>query len=274
MIETLLAALFGLLIGSFLNVVIHRWPNDLSVVQPRSKCPSCNQLIAWYDNIPVLSYLLLRGRCRDCHARILPRYLLVELLTGAFFAHFVWHFGISLEALRGCLLSAILIALIFTDLESRILPDELTLGGLVVGLMLACVLPVPDTTAHAMASMAGLDWNSRALSIAEAVLGALLPSGALWMAGVLYQKLRHVDGLGLGDVKMLAMIGAFLGLRPTLLTLIAGSVLGSVVGLIYLRWTKSDPATYALPLGTFLGIGGLAVLMYGRGAIDWYAGML
>ncbi len=274
MLETLLAAVFGLLIGSFLNVTIHRWPNDLSVVRPRSRCPLCSEPIAWYDNIPVLSFLLLRGRCRHCHGRISLRYPLVELLTAALFAHFVWHLGISLEALRGCLLSAILIALIFTDLEFFILPDEFTLGGLCVGFVLAFFVAVPDTSAHAIAAATSLNWGPRALSIAEATVGAVLPSGTLWLAGLLYEKVRHREGLGLGDVKMLAMVGAFLGLRPTLLTLIAGCVLGSIVGLIYLRWTRADSATSPLPLGTFLGIGALAVLMYGQQVIDWYAGLL
>src|ERR1039458_9901222 len=148
MTAAILAFLFGLLIGSFLNVCIYRWPRDLSVVRPRSHCPSCEKTIAWYDNIPLLSYALLGGRCRHCRARISPRYPVVELLTGALFFVFVWRLGPSLAAVKFCLLSALLVGLTFSDLEARILPDEFTLGGMAAGLVLAWFVPVNDDIAQ------------------------------------------------------------------------------------------------------------------------------
>ncbi|MDQ6700756.1 MAG: prepilin peptidase [Acidobacteriota bacterium] len=278
MLETLVIPVFaflaGLLIGSFLNVCIYRWPRDLSVVRPRSHCPECERTIAWYDNIPLISYLLLRARCRYCQARIPLRYPAVELLTALLFGYFVWRFGLTPTGAKYCILSAILVALVFSDLEELILPDEFTLGGIVIGLIFAVVVPVPDVVAHAIASLSDLSLGQRTLSVAEAVLGIVLPSGSLWLGGFLFEKLRHKEGLGLGDVKMMAMIGAFLGIRGTLLTLIVGSVLGSVVGLLYIKITRQDAATYQLPFGTFLGIAGIGVALQGQRVIDWYAGSL
>ena len=256
MIEALVAALAGLLIGSFLNVCIFRLPRDLSVVRPRSFCPACEQGIAWYDNVPVLSYALLQGRCRHCQARISFRYPLVELLTAASFFAFVWMFGWTGLAVKFCSFAAILIVLIFSDLEERILPDEFTLGGAALGLVFAYVVPSNGgiwrfllTSLH----------NVRALSLIEAAFAAVFSSMALWFVGFLYKTLRHREGLGLGDVKMVAMLGAFLGLQGVLLTLIVGSVLGAVIGLCYIFLTGKDAATYELPFGFFLGVGGLAV---------------
>lgn len=269
--EGFIGLLCGLLIGSFLNVCIHRWPRDLSVVRPRSRCPSCEKPIAWYDNVPVLSYLLLRARCRHCGGRISIRYPLVELLTGLLFAYLAWHLGLTIVAVKYCVLSAILVALVFSDMEERILPDELTLGGVLIGLVFAFFVPVPDIVAHAIASLSDISLGNRALSLAEAALGIVLPAGSLWLGGFLFEKIRHKEGLGLGDVKMMAMVGAFLGIRGALLTLIAGSLLGSVVGLIYIKATKQDASTYQLPFGTFLGIAALGVALEGQRVIDWYA---
>ncbi|MGI8988666.1 MAG: prepilin peptidase [Bryobacteraceae bacterium] len=271
MIEACVGLLFGLLIGSFLNVCIHRWPRDLSVIRPRSRCPSCEKPIAWYDNLPVLSYVLLRARCRHCGSRISVSYTVVELLTGLLFAYFAWHLGFTLIAAKYCVLSAILVALVFSDVEERILPDEFTLGGIVIGLVFALFVPVPDIVAHAIASLSDVTLGNRAFSMAEAALGIVFPAGSLWLGGFLFEKLRHKPGLGLGDVKMMAMVGAFLGIRGALLTLIAGSVLGSVVGLIYIRITRQDASTYPLPFGTFLGIAALGVALEGQRVIDWYA---
>ena len=274
MLEIAFGLLAGLLIGSFLNVCIYRWPRDLSVVRPRSHCPACERTIAWYDNIPLASYLLLRGRCRYCQARIPMRYPAVELLTALLFAYFLWRFGLTLTGAKYCILSGILVALVFSDFEERILPDEFTLGGIVIGLIFAVLVPVPDIVAHAIASLADLSLSQRTLSVAEAVLGIVLPSGSLWLGGFLFEKLRHKEGLGMGDVKMMAMVGAFLGIRGALLTLIVGSVLGSVVGLLYIKITRQDAATYQLPFGTFLGIAGIGVALQGQRVIDWYAGSL
>ncbi|HWQ55799.1 MAG TPA: prepilin peptidase [Bryobacteraceae bacterium] len=257
--EAALAFLFGLLIGSFLNVCIHRMPKDLSVVRPRSRCPVCEKQIAWYDNIPLLSYLLLRGRCRHCDARISPRYPLVELLTGLLFAAAVLHLGPTAAALKLCLFVALQVGLLFTDLEALILPDEFTLGGLGAGLLLAYFIPIEDATAGAMLWLAGVEAGPRLISVADSALGAALPAGFLWLGGWLFEKIRHKEGLGFGDVKLVAMIGAFLGLRGALLTLLAGSILGSIIGLIYIKLANKDAGTYELPFGTFLGAAAIAV---------------
>jgi leader peptidase (prepilin peptidase)/N-methyltransferase len=262
-LEAWLALLFGLLIGSFLNVCIYRMPQDLSVVRPRSFCTACKRPIPWYDNVPLLSYALLRGRCRYCKAVISPRYPVVELLTGALFFVYVWRMGPALPAVKFCLYGALLVGLIFADLEERILPDEFTLGGAAAGLVLAWFVPVNDGIAEGLLWLAGAQWNARWISVAEAALGAAVPSLFLFFGGWLYLKLRHKEGLGLGDVKLMAMVGAFLGLRGALLTLIAGSVLGSVIGYAYIRIAGKDPSTYELPFGTFLGAAGIAITLLG-----------
>jgi leader peptidase (prepilin peptidase)/N-methyltransferase len=267
-LETILAFPAGLLIGSFLNVCIFRLPRDLSVVRPRSFCPGCEKTIAWYDNIPVLSYILLRGRCRHCSERIPLRYPLVELATAVAFTVCVAAFGLSLPALKYSVFSAILITLIASDLEERILPDEFTLGGIVAGLVLAVFVPMGFEFAHLLLPQS---FGPRGLSVGEAVLGAAVSSGSIWLVGALYKKVRHREGLGLGDVKMIAMIGAFLGLKDALLTLIVASLFGAIAGLIYILFTGKDASTYELPFGSFLGLAGLAVAMYGEVVVVWYS---
>jgi leader peptidase (prepilin peptidase)/N-methyltransferase len=256
LIEAWLAALAGLLIGSFLNVCIYRLPRDLSIVTPRSFCPKCSALIHWYDNIPLLSFLVLQGRCRKCGTRIPFRYPIVELLTAAAFFFAFWFLGLSLAAVKFSIYGAILITLIFSDLEERILPDEFTLGGVILGLTFAYFVHLDwglaSVVLHSLRNV-GL------VSVAESAFSALLCAGALWLVAMLYEKVRHREGLGLGDVKMVAMIGAFLGMQAALLTLIAASLLGSIVGLLYIWITGKDASTYELPFGTFLGIAGLGV---------------
>ena len=269
--EALLAAIFGLLIGSFLNVCIYRWPRDLSVVKPRSLCPGCSATIAWFDNIPVLSYAMLGGRCRGCKTPISLRYPIVELLTAGFFGWCILRYGATLDAARWCVFCAILITLAFADAETRILPDEFTVGGLIAGLIFAAVVPVRDVSAHELAYLLGVAAPERVLSVAESALGALIPSGSLWLGGYVFEKVRHKEGLGFGDVKMTAMIGAFLGLKGALLSLLIGSSLGSLIGLAYIAITRKDAATYELPLGTFLAAGGLLFALIGPGLITWYA---
>jgi leader peptidase (prepilin peptidase)/N-methyltransferase len=269
--ETLLAALFGLLIGSFLNVCIHRWPRDLSVVRPRSACPECQKKIAWYDNIPLLSYALLRAHCRNCGKTIHWRYPAVELITALTFAYFVYYDGLGLLAIKFCIFGAILIALTFTDLETLLLPDELTLGGLVIGIVFAFFVPVPDTIFQWIASVAGFHPGHRAAMLGEALLGAMVPAGSIWFAGWLFEKLRHKEGLGFGDVKMLAMVGAFLGLQGALLTVIVGSIAGSIIGLAYIKFSGEDASNYPLPFGSFLAAAALFAAMEGQIIIEKYA---
>jgi leader peptidase (prepilin peptidase)/N-methyltransferase len=249
------------LIGSFLNVCVYRLPLDLSVVRPRSYCPACKHPIAWYDNVPLLSYAVLGGRCRHCKAAISVRYPVVELMTGVLFFVFVWRLGPTLAAGKFCLLSALLVGLTFADLEARILPDEFTLGGTAVGLVLAWFLPVNDDIASALLWLAGVRGSAHWASVGEALLGAIVPGFFLWFGGWLYFKLRHREGLGLGDVKLVAMVGAFLGLHGALLMLIAGSLAGSLIGYAYIRMTHKDPGSYELPFGTFLGLAGIAVAL-------------
>lgn len=254
MTEALLAAIFGLLIGSFLNVCIYRLPRDLSVTRPRSRCPHCEKTIAWYDNIPVGSYLALGGRCRGCGASIPFRYPLVEFLTGAAFFLAVYMLGFTIAAMKLCVFSAMQIALLFTDLEERILPDEFTIGGTIIGILFAVFVPIPNGFFQLFLPP---HWDPRLMRVIEAAAGALFVSGALWGIGELYYRVRHREGLGLGDVKMAAMIAAFLGISGALLTVIIGSVLGSVVGLSYIWLAKKDAATYELPFGSFLALAAL-----------------
>lgn len=264
MMEAILALLFGLLIGSFLNVCIYRWPRDLSVVKPRSHCIACEKTIAWYDNIPVVSFVVLRGRCRYCRARISYRYPVVELATGLLFFYWVYAHGPSALALKMCVFSALLVGLIFSDLEERILPDEMTLGGVLAGLAFAWFVRVDDSSGQAILWLVGLQPPDKYRSLAEAAMGAALPAFFLWGGGWLYQKIRHREGLGLGDVKLIAMVGAFLGLHSALLTLILGSIAGSIVGYAYIKFTHQDASTYELPFGTFLSLAAL-VAAFGWG---------
>ena len=268
MLEIILAFVGGLLIGSFLNVCIYRLPRDLSVVRPRSHCPHCEKTIAWYDNIPLVSYAALGGRCRHCGERISARYPIVELATGLVFAVCVAALGLSLPALKYAVFSAILITLIASDLEERILPDEFTLGGTLVGLVLAAfVLLDPEFISLLLPFSLG----PRGHSLAESAFGALIAGGSIWLVGFLYEKIRHREGLGLGDVKMIGMIGAFLGLRLALLTLMLASLLGAVIGLIYVFATRKDSSTYELPFGSFIGLAALIVGLFGPVIVVWYS---
>jgi leader peptidase (prepilin peptidase)/N-methyltransferase len=256
-IEVFLAALAGLLIGSFLNVCIYRWPRDLSVVAPRSMCPECENPIAWYDNFPVLSYLILRGRCRYCQAPISARYPFVEFLTGCAFASAVWQHGPTLEALKLCVYSCLIIGCIFADFADRILPDEFTVYGAGIGLIFAWFVILPQGLPSLFIPSG---WSESIRSVAEAIFGGGFPSLLIWLLGELYYRIRKKDGLGFGDVKMIGMMGAFYGLSPTLLAILAGSLGGSVISLVFLYLAKKDSSTYELPFGSFLGIASLLVI--------------
>jgi len=268
MIETSLALLFGLLIGSFLNVCIYRWPLDLSVVRPRSHCPACEAPIAWYDNVPLLSFAILRGRCRHCQAHISPRYPLVELLTGGLFFLMVHRYGLTPMAGKMCAFCAMMLVLLFTDLEQRILPDEITVWGTVAGLVFALFVPTPDV-ATLLLGVVGLGSSGWITRLAAATLAAGLPSGILWFAGLMYRKVRHREGLGFGDVKMVALLGCYLGLDVGMSVLVLGSLAGAVLGLGYIKATHKDPATYELPFGTFLSASALLVVVFSRPLFGW-----
>ncbi len=267
MIVALLAGLFGLLIGSFLNVCIYRLPRDLSVVKPRSYCPECNHTIAWFDNIPLLSYAILGGRCRRCGHRIPLRYPVVELLTGVLFFCAFWFLGTTVAAAKFAVYAAIMIELIFSDLEERILPDEFTLGGTGLGFIFAAFVPVSGGILLQIFYSSKQQWL---VSLCDSLLAAAICAGALWGVRALYEKVRNREGLGLGDVKMGALIGAFLGIQGALLTLLVGSLLGVVVGLGYTWFTGKDASTYELPFGTFLGVAALGVGFFGEVIFNWY----
>jgi len=265
LIEACIAFVFGLLIGSFLNVCVHRWPRGRSVIRPRSHCVRCRKMIAWYDNIPLVSYVILGGKCRHCGRNISLRYPLVELLTGLLFFYLVLTMGLTVAAVKLCVFTAILVGLLFSDLEKRLLPDQFTIGGIVIGLVFSAFVPIPDFTAMMILGILfHVSTSATVHSIAESLLGAALPALVLWGGGWAYLKIRHREGLGFGDVKLVAMVGAFLGLEGALLTLILGSVAGSILGYGYIKITGKDTQTYELPFGTFLGAAGLVVALVGH----------
>jgi leader peptidase (prepilin peptidase) / N-methyltransferase len=286
--------LFGLLFGSFSNVCIYRLPRELSVVSPRSFCPGCSAPIAAYDNIPVLSWIILRGKCRNCGARISPRYAVVEFLTGALFLLSYFAAGSIEEAIKLCVLSFLLIGLIFTDAETKLLPDLLTKPGIVLGLVFSLVVPVEGPAQLLLRAIA----NWRVLSLLNSLAGAILGSAFILGIALFYEALRGVEGMGRGDVKLMAMIGAFLGVKQTLLVLLLGSFIGSVFGLLLILrvWLKrlarrrrrmpAEPAgqarrrawqsatliyrNFEIPFGVFLGTAALISAFWGPALVRWY----
>jgi leader peptidase (prepilin peptidase)/N-methyltransferase len=241
------AALAGLLIGSFLNVCIYRVPRDLSVVAPRSFCPECGKPVLSYDNIPLFSYARLKGRCRFCGKSIGIRYPLVELTTALFFAGSVARYGWNLEGLKWCLFQAIMTVLFWVDLEERILPDEFTLGGSALGAFFAFFTQVPGDLGPLLFSAT----SPRNQSLFEAFAGAFILTLPLAVVGLIWSKVTKREVLGLGDVKLLPCIGLFLGVEAGIQTLLLGSLLGVVVGGIYIFSMKKKAREYELPLGSF-----------------------
>jgi leader peptidase (prepilin peptidase)/N-methyltransferase len=251
------AAVFGLIVGSYLNVVIYRVPLGISTVLPRSRCPQCGAAIRAVDNVPVLSFLLLRGRCRRCGARISWRYPAVEAATAALFLACFLRFGISLETPVAALFTALLLALAMIDYDHMILPDVLTWPGIVLGILLQPLVPWARL------------WDGPWGAVAGAVLGALLGSGVLLAVWVAWYLWRHEEGMGLGDVKMLALIGAFLGWQGVLVALFFAALLGAVVGLTLMAVRGLDFKA-KLPFGVFLALGGLIALFAGDPLVRAY----
>jgi leader peptidase (prepilin peptidase)/N-methyltransferase len=240
-----IAGLAGLMLGSFLNVCTLRWPMDESVIRPPSHCPGCGNQIRWYDNIPVASYLILGARCRTCGTFISPQYPIVELATGLIWAGTFMHHGLSVEGLRGALFLSILLGIAITDARFYIIPDQFSLGGLVLGLALA---PFPG-----------------GLTLLESFLGAAIGFGMLWLVARVGTWLFKKDAMGGGDLKMMAMVGAFLGVPGVLLTVFLGAFLGSVVfGPIAWKTGK------LVPFGIFLAIGASVTYGWGERMIAWY----
>jgi leader peptidase (prepilin peptidase)/N-methyltransferase len=248
MLPLIFAAALGAVIGSFLNVCIHRLPRETSIVWPGSACPGCARELSWYENIPVISYVALRGRCRSCGMRISPRYPIVETLTAALFAAAYWYYGPSLLLVSRVVFGCALLVLFAIDLEHHLLPNVITVPGIVVG--------------FAFSFLTAPGWLS-------SLVGIAIGGGVLFAVAEGYYRLRHEEGLGMGDVKMLAMIGAFLGWQLTLMTLMLGSVAGSIVGLAIIALRRGD-MKYALPFGTFLAMGAALAATIGPGMLDWY----
>lgn len=244
----LVAGLFGALIGSFLNVCIYRLPLGKSIVWPASACTSCQRPLAWYENIPVFSWSVLGGKCRTCKAPINMRYPIVELLTGVMCAGALWLWGPSVLFLSRFIFGCALLVLFAIDLEHQLLPNSITLPGIVVGFIFSLYT--------------GPGWL-------PSLLGILVGGGILFAVAEAYYRLRHEEGLGMGDVKMLAMIGAFLGWQATLMTLMMGSIAGSVVGVLMIALKRGD-MKYALPFGTFLAMGAALAATVGPTLLDWY----
>jgi leader peptidase (prepilin peptidase)/N-methyltransferase len=253
------AALFGLVVGSYLNVVIHRLPRGVSTVLPASSCPSCGAAIRWYDNLPLVSWLALRGRCRVCGAPISWRYPFVEALTSALFVYAWWRHGVSLEAAATATFGCLLLALAMIDAEHYLLPDRLTLPGIVVGLALQ-----PFLAPTVFLGAPGL---------VPALVGVALGGGLLFALWGGWYLLRGEEGMGLGDVKMLAMIGAFLGWKGVLVCLFVASLSGSLLGLAVIAAGRGGLRS-RLPFGTFLAFGGAVAMIWGRALVDAYARLL
>ncbi len=266
--------LLGLVIGSFLNVCILRIPAGKSIVLPASSCPKCGKAIAAYDNIPVLSWLILGGKCRHCKVKISAMYPAVELLTGLLFVACYLAFGLTVDTLKWAAFAALLVVLTITDLRERILPNAVNFFGLGIGLLFSFFTKSTDGTALWLANR----WFEfpppmPVLSFADAILGTVAGSGLLWVVAEGYFRLRGREGMGLGDVKMMAAIGAFIGIKRTLMTILMGSLLGSVIGILLIAISKKG-RDYELPFGTFLGAGALLVLFFGTPALRWYQSLL
>jgi leader peptidase (prepilin peptidase) / N-methyltransferase len=258
----LMALALGAVVGSFLNVVIYRYPRGESVVFPASHCPHCNTDIRPYDNVPVLAWLWLGGKCRTCRGAIDVRYPLVELANALFYLAIYLRTGPSLGFLLIAAAVSMTITLIYIDLDIQILPDVIDLPGVVIGLVVGAL--------HLGASYPGLLLSS---SLLESVIGALVGAGILLAIGLAYKLLRKVEGMGLGDVKMMAMLGAILGWEPLFPLLVLASVAGAIVG-IFVASRSTLGMQVALPFGVFLGLAFLVVLFFGGDLAEWYLRLL
>jgi leader peptidase (prepilin peptidase)/N-methyltransferase len=292
--------LFGIVIGSFLNVCITRIPEEVSIVSPGSRCPRCSTPIKPYDNVPVFAWLWLRGKCRACGAPISAMYPLVELATGLLFVGCFLQFGITQATVKWLFFICLIIILTVTDLRVRLLPDVITWPGFAAGVVLSAFVPPNDGVAFLLCLRLFHQLPpERVLGVLEALLGAAFGSLLLWGAAALYKLVRGREGMGLGDVKMMAMVGAFLGVRNAFITILLGTLLGSVLGVAVIaimyaggtgrrlaeranrrglgsanqiRWLIAS--RYHLPLGTFLGIAALIVLfVFSSFSIDLAPGL-
>jgi leader peptidase (prepilin peptidase)/N-methyltransferase len=265
----------GAIIGSFLNVVIYRVPREQSIVFPNSACPSCRTPLRPYDNIPILSFIILRGHCRFCHKPISIRYPIVESLTALLFVAIAFRDGVSFALPFDLAFVAALIALIFIDAEHMILPNVITYPGILFAVLTRIALPYLAGSGHfddlpglLLRLPSGLPlWS---VSLIGAAIGALVGGGSLWLMGFLWEKLRGVEAMGLGDVKMMLMVGAYLGWRLAVLTIFVGVLSGSLGGIAVMMKRGGRNMQMMLPFGIFLGLGAIASLFVGHYIVDWY----
>lgn len=243
---------FGAIIGSFLNVCIARIPDGRSIVRPPSHCPKCQSFLVWYDNVPILSYLVLTGRCRTCRVRISAIYPAVEVLTGALALALFLRLGPTLAFAGYFAFAAALVVITFIDLDHQIIPDVISLPGIVVGLAFSLVSPL--------------------VTPFDAALGVLAGGGTLLAVAWLYKTFRGQEGMGGGDIKLLAMIGAFLGWQSIFVTLFVGSIIGSIIGVVVMLYEGSD-SKLAIPFGPFLAGGALVYLFWGDRILAFYFGV-
>ena len=243
---------FGLLVGSFLNVCIYRIPRRESIVWPASRCPSCARPLDWYENVPVLSYAALGGRCRTCHAPIGVRYPVIEITTAVAFVLCALVFGLTLLTCVRILLSCLLIVLFAIDLEHQLLPNVITLPGVAVGIAASVFAPP---------------------GFLMALAGAATGAGVLWAIIEIWLRLRKIEAMGFGDVKMLAMVGAFLGFKLVLLTFVLSSILGGLIGAALMA-TRRANLTTALPYGTMIAVAAFVASLEGDRILTWYLSLL
>ncbi|MGD8981754.1 MAG: prepilin peptidase [Desulfobacterales bacterium] len=245
-----LVFMFGMCIGSFLNVCIYRLPSSTSIINPsRSFCPQCNSAIQFYDNIPVLSYLWLKGRCRNCKAPISPRYPLVELMTGILAIAILFKFHLTLEGVIYFVFTSSLLVITFIDIDHKIIPDIISLPGIPIGLAASFVLP--------------------AMTFKSSLLGLLAGGGSLLLVAWTYSLITRKEGMGGGDIKLLGMIGTFIGWKGVIFTIFAASLTGTLVGMIVML-LKGKNLKFAIPFGPFLSIGAMSYVFFGEKVIFWY----
>lgn len=264
----------GLVVGSFLNVCIVRLPRGGSVVTPPSHCPRCRSGIKFYDNIPLISFLLLRGKCRSCGEPISWRYPLVELVNALFYVWIVREFWIGGEAFLMMAICSSLIVITVIDYDHLIIPDSITLPGMLIGLSLApfFMTPLGDPLPFHLESLfphAG----PYLTGFLNSLIGLLLGGGPLFAIGWLWEKLRHVEAMGGGDVKLMGMVGSFLGWKGALLTIMLGALAGSLVGVLLIALKRHNMGKL-IPFGPFLAVGAVASMLYGPDIISWYLGLI
>ena len=267
--------IIGAAVGSFLNVVIHRVPREESIVFPNSACPKCGKAINSFDNIPVLSWLILRGKCRNCKSPISPRYPAVELLNALLFILVFWQIGFNPFLPVALIFVTTIVALIFIDAEHMILPDVINFPLLFFALLVRIIFPIffsaeyfSDLRIYPLNQFGGLPvW---AISLIGAILGGLVGGGSLWLVGKIWKLLRNVDAMGLGDVKMMFAVGALLGWRLVFLSIFIGAFTGAIAGIFVIFGQKKKDFQAQIPFGIFLGIGSIVALLFGERLINWY----